>query len=66
MTPEHTITPTLKELTEELARVKAHLSAMDDKYDEALVEISMLTEKLSDSKQFCETLKSRIRNLEGR
>ena len=39
-TPCHTVTPTLKELTEELARVKAHLSAMDDKYEEAMAKIA--------------------------
>ena len=30
---EHTITPTREELIAELERVKAHLSAMDDKLD---------------------------------
>ena len=65
-TPCHTVTPTRKELTEELARVKAHLSAMDDNYEEAMTELSLRAEKLADCKEFCETLKSRNRNLEGR
>ena len=51
---------------EEVEKYKALLATMDDMYDKALVEISLLNEKLADSKAFCETLKSRIRNLEGR
>jgi hypothetical protein len=58
MTPEHTITPTLKELTEELARVKTEndtLVEANKLVSDALVELghkyTALREKLNDIAQ---------------